>query len=159
MTHPEKKKHSPRPRPVPPPRLTYEQQLARAVAERSKALLHLGEAQDALRAEVAPNGIAHSAYYAMHHCAIAVLLVNGGVDRSGDVPGSHQLVIDKFSELARDIEGLSECAVSLRQVQSDRIVADYELARSVSMAEAGSAVEQAKTFVKECEARWPELKQ
>jgi hypothetical protein len=72
MTHPPKKKHVTTPR-TPVVRLTHEQQLAKARAEMRKAGRIMSEAKVLIANEVAPMACVHSAYYAMHHCAIAVL--------------------------------------------------------------------------------------
>ena len=155
MRHPPKKKHASKPRPAVHVSLTAEQQRLKASSEFSKALLHLGEAELAASRGGTPNACIHSAYYAMHHCAIAVLLMKGGVDKYGDVPGSHEHVAQHFGKAVADLPpGLAELCLMLGRARSDRTDADYGLGFSASDADALATTVLARTFVDACQQFW-----
>jgi len=118
MTHPPKKKRTNKPRPEPPERLPREQQLSKAAAEFKKAMRFLRQAELAADRGGLPDGCVHLAYYAMHHCAVAPLLCNGGVDKYGDVPQSHEHVTEHFSKAIADLPGLVSLGVALEQVRA-----------------------------------------
>jgi uncharacterized protein (UPF0332 family) len=157
MTHPPKKKHAAKPR-AQVVRLTEEQQLAKARAEMRKAMDILSEAKALAATEIAPMACVHSAYYAMHHCAIAVLLVTGGADRFGDVPGSHKHVVEHFAaRIESDAKALTGLVEDLRGALVDRVTADYDAHGAVSMGEATHLVAQAEAFLAKCGSQWPQL--
>ena len=159
MRHPPKKKHSSRPRPGPVVRLTVEQQRLKASSEFSKSLMHLGEAELAAVRGGTPNACIHSAYYAMHHCAVAVLLMTGGVDKYGDVPGSHEHVALHFGRtLADRSPDLATLGLMLARARSDRTNADYGLGFSASDDDALSTSKDARAFVDACRLHWQLVK-
>lgn len=155
MTHPPKKKHSNRPRPEPVVPLSAEERSALAAQQYAKALVHLAEAQRLADWGKAPNACVHSAYYAMEHCAAAVILAAGGVGKRKDFPKSHEHIIEHFGKL---VEGetalLKECGKMLNRARTDRMTADYGLVDSVSSDDARETAAEAAEFVAACETRW-----
>jgi uncharacterized protein (UPF0332 family) len=153
---PPKKKHENRPRPEPVVRLTDGERRTRAAQEFAKAQMHLVEAERLANWGQAPNACIHSAYYAMHHCASAAILLAGGVGKRGDVPRSHEHVIEHFGNLVEQEAGmLGQCGRMLSQARSERMMADYDLVRSATPSEASDTVADAQKFLAACRARWP----
>lgn len=151
MRHPPKKKHTAKPRPAPVIRLSVDEQQAKAQFELSKALTHLHEAEVAAVRGDTPNACVHSSYYAMHHCAIAVLLANGGVDKYGDVPASHEHVIEHFGKAVADVRPeLINLGMLLGRARISRNEADYGLDYSASNADATNSARDARLFVDAC---------
>jgi uncharacterized protein (UPF0332 family) len=72
--HPSRKKHPNKPRPDPVVPLNDDERRAYAQQEFAKAEMHLKEAEIHAKAKITPNACAHSAYYAMYHCAAASIL-------------------------------------------------------------------------------------
>ena len=121
--------------------------------------MHLAEAVRLANWGQAPNACIHSAYYATHHCAAAAILLAGGVGKRGDVPKSHEHVIEHFGNLVEQEAGvLGQCGRMLSQARSERMMADYDLVRSATPGEASATVADAQTFLTECRARWPLLR-
>ncbi len=153
--YPSKKKHANRPREVPVVPLTDEQRAAKAQREFDKAIAHLSEAERHAAWGQAPNACAHSAYYAMHHCAAAAILSSGGVGKYRDSPKSHDHVTEHYGALTKAEPGyLGVSGLALIQVQAQRGVADYELNQGVNGREAKSTTLEARRFVDACAARW-----
>ena len=153
--HPPKKKHPKRPRPEPIVPLTDEEREHYAKSEFAKASMHLEEAEAQTKARIAPNACAHSAYYAMYHCAAASILAAGGVGKRKDFPASHTHVIEHFARLVVGEGGaLAECGPLLSRAQTDRDVADYDLAREVSLKDAAALAADARRFLEACNTKW-----
>jgi uncharacterized protein (UPF0332 family) len=153
--HPPKKKHSNRPRPELIAPLTEDERRLSAQMEFAKAIMHLEEAEAQVKAKIAPNACAHSAYYAMYHCAAASILAAGGVGKRKDVPASHTHVIEHFAKIVETEGGaLAECGPMLSRAQTDRDVADYNLVKGVTQKDAAALVADARRFVEACNAKW-----
>jgi uncharacterized protein (UPF0332 family) len=75
------------------------------------------------RAEVElPEVVAHTAYYAMHHAAVAILIVHGV-----PVPKTHSGLITRLSQLDREKSWQVRGEVALLTRALDRrLIADYE---------------------------------
>lgn len=117
--------------------------------------MHLAEAERLAKWGQAPNACVHSSYYAMHHCAAAAILSAGGVGRRGDVPKSHEHVIEHFAKLVEGEPGpLGQCGRVLSRARSDRMMADYDLVRHAGDDQAVAAVKYAKALIDACSARW-----
>jgi uncharacterized protein (UPF0332 family) len=158
MTHPPKKRHLNKPRQE-VVRLTLSQQLEKAQAEFAKASQHLDEAIAVAKHGDAPTATIHAAYYAMHHCAIAVLLVEGGVDKYGDVPKSHEHVAEHFAKLVAGMdEDMARMGPALTRARVDRMSADYDLTIVATIAAARELVVDARQFLARSQSRWPALK-
>lgn len=118
--------------------------------------MHLAEAERLANWGQAPNACIHSAYYAMHHCAAAAILLAGGVGKRGDVPKSHEHVIEHFGNLVEHEAGaLGQCGRMLSLARSERMMADYDLVRDAKPSEAAETVADARKFFDACRARWP----
>lgn len=157
-SHPPKKKHANRPRPAPVSPLTDEERRERAKAEFRKALVHLSEAEKLSAWGEAPYACVHSAYYAMHHCAVAALLAAGGVGKAKDVPRSHEHVIEHFGKLVAGESGsLAGTARLLGRARTDRVDADYGLLPTSTSARASVLAADARNLIEACSARWPEI--
>lgn len=153
--HPPKKKHGNRPRPPPVVPLTADQRATKAQQEFDKAIVHLLEAEQMARWGRAPNACAHSAYYAMHHCAAAAILAAGGVGRYGDVPKSHNHVVEHYGVLTKDEPGyLGSSGIALSQAQAEREIADYDLGQGVTRSDAEAITREARRFVAACAGKW-----
>ena len=102
-----------------------------------------------------PNACAHAAYYAMHHCACAAILIAGGVGKYRDVPKSHEHAIEHYGVLTASEGGLlGESGKALSRARTDRTIADYDLGQTVSTAEASAMTADAKRLVEACARRW-----
>ena len=153
--HPPKRKHKNRPRPPPVIPLSDEERSIKAKQEFEKALLHLAEAEKLARWGEAPNACAHSAYYAMHHCACAAILAAGGVGKYSDVPKSHEHVIEHYGRLTAGEHGyLGESGKALSRARTDRDIADYGLGHTISAVDAAATTADARAFVDACAAKW-----
>ncbi|MCB1488534.1 MAG: hypothetical protein KDJ88_13905 [Bauldia sp.] len=155
MKHPPKKKHTNKVRKPPVEPLSEDERSALAQQEFDKSVLHLEEAESLSGWGKTPNACAHSAYYAMHHCAAAAILAAGGVGKRKDVPKSHEHVIEHFGKLTESEPGfLGDAGRALSRARTDRDVADYQLERSVSSADAAATTIEARKFVDACAAKW-----
>lgn len=154
MTDPPKKKRINTPREV-VVRLTGDQQAAKARAEYRMATRMLGEAEITARRGDTPSSTVHAAYYSMHHCARAVLLVLGGVDKWGDVPKSHEHVIEHFAKQAQrhgqDVAALGPVLIAAR---ARRNIADYDTIQELDAAVAVELTWDARAFVDLCARTW-----
>ena len=154
-SHPPKKRHANRPRPAPVVPLSDAERAIKAQQEFEKAMIHLIEAQRIAQWGGAPNACVHSAYYAMHHCAAAAILAAGGVGKRGDVPQSHEHVIEYYGKLVASEPGfLGESGMILSRARTDRMVADYDLVRGVTHVDAAAIVTAAREFVDACKVNW-----
>jgi uncharacterized protein (UPF0332 family) len=154
MPDPPKKKHTKRPRPGPVVRISCDEQLLKAAGEYAKAERLLREAEVMVKMGTVPNASVHAAYYAMHHCANAVLLREGGVDKYGDVPKSHQHVIEHFIKLVGGSPELKILGISISEAFRGRLVADYELNNDPTEQQAKAALESSRAFLGACRTRW-----
>jgi uncharacterized protein (UPF0332 family) len=103
----------------------------------------------------APNACAHSAYYAMHHCAAAAILAAGGIGRHRDAPKSHEHVIEHYGNLVASEPGyLGQSGKVISRARTDRMVADYGLIRGITKAEASETTGEARQFVDACRTKW-----
>jgi uncharacterized protein (UPF0332 family) len=82
-------------------------------------------------------------------------LAAGGVGRHLDAPQSHEHVIQHFGNLVASESGyLGESGMVLSRARTDRMVADYDLVRGVTNAEAMITVREARQFVDACKIKW-----
>jgi uncharacterized protein (UPF0332 family) len=154
-THLPKKKHANRPRAAPVVPLSELERVIKAQQEFEKAMIHLIEAERIAKWGSAPNACVHSAYYAMHHCASAAILAAGGVGKRRDVPQSHEHVIQHYGNLVASEPGfLGHSGMVLSRARTDRMVADYDLVRGITNAEATVIVNEARQLVDACMAKW-----
>jgi uncharacterized protein (UPF0332 family) len=127
----------------------------KARREFEKASIHLIEAERMAAWGNAPNACAHSAYYAMHHCAAAAILAAGGAGPSRDAPPNHEHIIQHYGNLVASEAGyLGQSGRVLSRARTDRMVADYDLVRGITNAEATATVQDARQFVDACKAKW-----
>jgi uncharacterized protein (UPF0332 family) len=153
--HPPKKKHENKPRRPPVEPLSNADRAAKAQQEFNKAMINLIEAERMAAWGGAPNACVHSAYYAMYHCAAAAILASGGVGKRLDVPPSHEHVIQHYGKLVEAEQGdLGESGKMLSRARTDRTVADYDLVRGTSNADAKATTIDARTFVDANAKKW-----
>ena len=118
-------------------------------------MTHLIEAERMSQWGFAPNACVHSAYYAMHHAAIAALFAAGGVGKRKDVPKSHEHVIEHYGKLIADEpEPLGMTGKMLSRARTDRMVADYDLVQGASGEHASETTADARTMLDAVQARW-----
>jgi uncharacterized protein (UPF0332 family) len=100
------------------------------------------------RAEIElPEVVAHTAYYSMHHAAVAVLIAHGIA-----IPKTHSGLIARLGQLDRDKAWHAKADVALLARALDRrLIADYEAMDTLTMAHARSARDDAIAFVAFCE--------
>lgn len=116
-----------------------------------KALRHLAEAA-AMDLALTPAAAVHSAYYAMHLAARAVLLLLDGERAST----RHGVVIGRFGQIAanavagRDV--LMQAGRDLNRMYEQRVAADYDIDELTSADVARDCVEKARRFVATCAA-------
>jgi uncharacterized protein (UPF0332 family) len=153
--HPPKKKHVNKPRREPVVPLSELERKIKAQREFEKAVIHLIEAERIAEWGNAPNACAHSAYYAMHHCASAAILAAGGVGKRRDAPQSHEHIVQHYGNLIASEPGyLGRSGMVLSRARTDRMVADYDLVRDITNNDATSTAEDARRFVDACKAKW-----
>jgi uncharacterized protein (UPF0332 family) len=152
-SHPPKKKHTNRPRPAPVAPLSDLERQIRAQQEFEKALIHLIEAERMAEWGDAPNACAHSAYYAMSHCAAAAILASGGIGKRRDAPQSHEHIIQHYGKLIASETGyLGSSGMALSRARTDGMVADYDLVRGVGAQDARATAKEARLFVDACKS-------
>jgi uncharacterized protein (UPF0332 family) len=150
-----KKKHVNRPRREPVAPLSDLERRIKAQQEFEKAMIHLIEVEYMAEWGHAPNACAHSAYYAMHHCAAAAILAAGGVGKRRDAPQSHEHIVQHYGNLIASESGyLSQSGMVLSRARTDRMVADYDLVRGITNDDATKTVKDARQFVDACKAKW-----
>jgi uncharacterized protein (UPF0332 family) len=155
MTDPPIQKHTSRPRKLPSPPLSDTERRTRARAEFQKAVVLLAEAEKLGAWRGAPNACAHTAYYAMHHCAAAVILATGGVGKTRSSPANHQDVIRHFANLVEgESEDLIACGRALNRAFNARETADYGLTNVLTPNDAVLTANDATAFVRHCRERW-----
>jgi uncharacterized protein (UPF0332 family) len=90
-----------------------------------------------------PEVIAHTAYYAMYHAAVAVFVENGV-----STPKTHSGVVTRFSQLDRDrsLDARADVA-RLRRGLERRLIADYDAEDTLTVEHARRAREDAVAFV------------
>jgi uncharacterized protein (UPF0332 family) len=100
------------------------------------------------RAEVElPEVVAHTAYYSMHHAAVAVLIAYGVA-----IPKTHSGLITRLGQLDREKAWLAQAKVALLSRALDRrLIADYEATDTLTIEHARSAREDALAFAAFCE--------
>ena len=130
IRQPAKKKHFNKPRLVAVTPLSDLEREFRAAEAKQKAKIHLEEAVAIAAWGKAPNAAIHSAYYAMHFCAVAALYRAGGVGKLKAVPESHEHVIKHYIQMAEaiDDEYLKDSGMELNRLRDDRMRADYFIA-------------------------------
>lgn len=132
---PPKKKHTNKPRQPPVIELSDADRESCALEAEQKAEIHLKEALSIAEIGKAPNATVHSAYYAMHFCAIAALYRAGGVGKRKDVPASHEHVIQHYIRLAEGLDDpfLKTSGALLNRARDDRVRADYYVGTDQTM--------------------------
>jgi uncharacterized protein (UPF0332 family) len=94
-----------------------------------------------------PEIIAHTAYYAMYHAAVAVFVVRGVPP-----PKTHGGLVARFSQLDRDESlGAKADVARLSRGLERRLIADYDAADILTLDHARRAREDAVAFVAFCE--------
>jgi uncharacterized protein (UPF0332 family) len=104
----------------------------------------------ASRAEIElPEVVAHTAYYSMHHAAVAVLIVNGI-----SVPKTHRGLVARLGQLDREQAWQARAEVALLGRALDRrLIADYEATDTLTVEHARSARDDASVFCRVCGQR------
>jgi uncharacterized protein (UPF0332 family) len=152
---PLKKKHVNKPRRDPVVPLSDLERKIKAQQEFEKAMIHLIEAERMAEWGNVPNACAHSAYYAMHHCAAAAILAAGGVGKRRDAPLSHEHIVQHYGNLIASEPGyLGQSGMILSRARTDRMVADYDLVRGITNDDARAMAEDARRFVDACKTKW-----
>ena len=126
---------------------------AAAVAGRwSLAVKHPDEAKATGAMGQAPISTIHSAYYAMHHAARAVLVSRAtGADVVG--PRSHGAVVQEFGRLVKGGPAdVLQARRGLNQLMDERTAADYGVTFVANPADALAAVGRAIAFLDVCRA-------
>jgi len=94
-----------------------------------------------------PEVIAHTAYYAMYHAALAVF-----VEKDVPIPKSHSGVVTRFSQLDRDQSLGAKAEVGrLSRGLERRLIADYDAEDTLTVEHARRAREDAVAFIVFCE--------
>ena len=155
MSDPPKKKHKANARPIVVTPLTESERRLRAASEFAKARAYLDELEKISVIKNIAIARVHLAYYAMHHCACAAILMSGGVGKLLDFPKSHQHVLEHFAKIVAGEPGyLAAAGQALSRAKRLREMGDYEMDQNPSQAEADEAAEEAFTFLAACSARW-----
>jgi uncharacterized protein (UPF0332 family) len=95
-----------------------------------------------------PEVVAHTAYYSMHHAAVAAVLLAYEVA----VPKTHSGLIARLGQLDREKAWLAKGEVALLSRALDRrLIADYQAVDTLTIDHAKSAREDAIAFVSFCE--------
>lgn len=100
------------------------------------------------RAEIElPEIIAHTAYYAMHHAALAILTHYGVA-----APKTHSGLVSRLSQLDRDRSWRAQASVALlARALNRRMIGDYQFVGTLNVQHARSARDDAVAFVSFCE--------
>jgi len=94
-----------------------------------------------------PEIVAHTAYYAMYHAAIALF-----AKRDLPKPKTHSGVSARFSQYFRDVEPDGRDQVRrLGRASERRLIADYDAVDTLTVADAEAARDEALAFVSFCE--------
>lgn len=94
-----------------------------------------------------PEVIAHTAYYAMYHAAIAVF-----AERNLSLPRTHSGVVARFSQLDRESSlGARAEVARLSRGLDRRLIVDYNAEDLLTNTHARAAREDAVAFVGFCE--------
>lgn len=111
---------------------------------RARRLLAMVEARVDLEL---PEVIAHTAYYAMYHAAVAIFL-----EKDVPVPKTHNGVVTRFSQLDRDRSlGAKADVARLSRGLERRLIADYDAEDTLTVEHARRARQDAVAFVAFCE--------
>jgi uncharacterized protein (UPF0332 family) len=117
---------------------------ARRHLRRAKRLLSSVEAR--VETEL-PEIIAHTAYYAMYHAAMAVF-----VEKGIPTPKTHSGVVTRFSQLDRDQSLGAKVEVGrLSRGLERRLIADYDAEDNLTIEHARRARDDAVSFVSFCD--------
>jgi uncharacterized protein (UPF0332 family) len=115
----------------------------------AKATLHLAEAGEMDLART-PAAAVHSAYYAMHHAARAVLLRQV----PDNAPSRHGAVIGRFGQIAKNARPesatLLQAGRDINRMYEERTEADYDVGEATDEATARHCLETARTFMAVC---------
>jgi uncharacterized protein (UPF0332 family) len=97
-----------------------------------------------------PTAAVHSAYYAMHHAARAVLLRTDGEQ----APTKHGSVIGRFGFHARNAQPESQALLQagrdINRIYEQRIAADYDVEDATDAATARDCLARARAFLTVC---------
>ena len=94
-----------------------------------------------------PEVIAHTAYYAMYHEALAAL-IHAGVP----VPKTHSGLVSQFSQRFKaSLPDANEQSARLSRSLQRRLIADYEAEETLTVEHARTARDEAVAFVSFCE--------
>jgi uncharacterized protein (UPF0332 family) len=97
--------------------------------------------------EELPEVIAHTAYYAMYHAALAAL-VHAGVP----VPKTHSGMVARFTQQFRGTTpDANEQSARLSRGLQRRLIADYEADDTLTLEHARAARDDATAFIAFCE--------
>lgn len=90
------------------------------------------------------EGVAHHAYYAMYHAAVAVLLF-----REGDYPKTHSALVSRFGLFVKDQSRTArDQGRALRQAYELRLLADYDAGAKGLADRATASLAAAASFIK-----------
>lgn len=123
--------------------------IANATEAWDKARTKLREAER-IDPTTAPGAMVHSAYYAMHHAARAVLLAVAGT-----AAVRHDKVIQEFGLLAvkQDDAELKDAGRAINRMMTNRNIWDYEAANPTEQ-QAKDAASVARSFLAVCAAKF-----
>ena len=94
-----------------------------------------------------PEVIAHTAYYAMYHEALAAL-IHAGVP----VPKTHSGLVNQFSQRFKvSLPDANEQSARLSRSLQRRLIADYEAEETLTVEHARTARDEAASFIAFCE--------
>jgi uncharacterized protein (UPF0332 family) len=152
--YPPKNKKTNKPRNPPIQKLSDADRQIKVEQEYQKAMILLGQSEKAATCEI-PDLCIHGAYYAMIHCARAVILKTGGMSKSGDVPNTHRPVIERFSKLVASEPGdFGKLGMTLFVAFEGREAADYTTGFVTSPKQATAAAAEARKFITLCANKW-----
>ena len=82
-------------------------------------------------------------------------LAAGGVGQRRDAPQIHEHILQHYGNLVAAEPGyLGQSGMVLGRARTDRMVADYDLVRGITNADATATVKDARQFVDACKAKW-----
>lgn len=100
--------------------------------------------------DTSPMAVTRSSYYAMFHAARAVLF-----KATGSAPKRHDMVIQQFGLLVRDLDDrLRGAGKAFNEVKDERTAADYDETCVQSPEEARETLSSAVQFLEVCRERY-----
>lgn len=94
-----------------------------------------------------PEVVAHTAYYAMYHAAVALF-----AKRDLPLPKTHAGLISRVGEIFRDVKpNGGEQVGRLRRAFDRRLIGDYDAVDTLTVEDARAARDEAVAFIAFCE--------